>query len=139
MKTCGQIFGEETVGKIRELIAKGIGRTELSRKVCRLFDWKKAVGKPKEMSCRLALKKLEEKGEIVLPSARILDFSGKKERGEPGWMAPAFTGSLPEFREFSLVRVPHGDKATSRVWNTMLERYHYIVGTLSWHRLGSIT
>ena len=126
MKICGQTFGEETIGKIRELIVSGMSRTELSRAVCRLLDWKNRAGTLKEMSCRVALKKLEEKGRIVLPSARILDFSRTKERGDLEGMAPALTGSLPELGEISLVRVPHGDKALSRIWNTMMERYHYL-------------
>ncbi len=126
MKICGQTFGEETIGKIRELIVSGMSRTELSRAVCRLLDWKNRAGTLKEMSCRVALKKLEEKGRIVLPSARILDFSRTKERGDLEGMAPALTGSLPELGEISLVGVPHGDKALSRIWNTMMERYHYL-------------
>ena len=126
MKICGQTFGEETIGKIRELIVSGMSRTELSRAVCRLLDWKNRAGTLKEMSCRVDLKKLEEKGRIVLPSARILDFSRTKERGDLEGMAPALTGSLPELGEISLVGVPHGDKALSRIWNTMMERYHYL-------------
>ncbi len=38
----------------------------------------------------------------------------------------AFTGSLPELGEISLVRVPRGHKALSRIWNTMMKRHHYL-------------
>ena len=69
---------------IREFVARGMGRTELSREVCHLLDWKNKAGELKEMSCRVALKKLEGKGEIVLPEARVLDFTRKKEGGGAG-------------------------------------------------------
>ena len=82
MKICGQEFGEETIIRIREMIREGLSRTRLSQEVCRLLDWKNRAGKLKEMSCRLALKVLHEKGEIVLPEARVISI-GKKAPPKP--------------------------------------------------------
>ena len=126
MKICGQVFEEETIEKIREFVARGISRTELSREVCRFLDWRNRAGDLKEMSCRVALKKLEKKGEIVLPEARVLNFTRKKEGPEPEGISPVFAGSLPELGEISLLRIPLGHRALSRIWNTMMERHHYL-------------
>ncbi len=41
MKICGMEFGEKTIGKIKELIGKGLSRTRLSQEVCRIYGFAK--------------------------------------------------------------------------------------------------
>lgn len=46
-------------------------RTRLSRELCALWDWRNAVGRPKDMAARTLLLKLERAGHIALPPRRI--------------------------------------------------------------------
>jgi hypothetical protein len=135
MKICGQDFGGETIARIRELIGTGLGRTRLSQEVCRILDWKNAAGKLKEMSCRIALRSLHDKGEIVLPEARVIDFERKGSSGisevgpepEPG----PVSGTLSDLGTVELQRVGAGDKTLSRLWFDLMARHHYLgKGTL---------
>jgi hypothetical protein len=68
--------GRELTGNelddIRKLLAEhpDWGRTRLSKELCRLWNWRNAQGRQKDMSCRLMLLKLERRGFLHLP--RIL-------------------------------------------------------------------
>ena len=54
---------------IRSLIqAEGsLGRSHLSRRLCRLWDWRQPNGAYREIACRDLLRQLEERGLIELP------------------------------------------------------------------------
>lgn len=43
------------------------GRSRLSQELCRLWDWRNARGRPKDMAARTLLLKLERSGHIQLP------------------------------------------------------------------------
>ncbi|MBE7446805.1 MAG: hypothetical protein HS132_16895 [Planctomycetia bacterium] len=48
---------------ISEIVTtKGLGRTAISEKICEQFLWLKADGKLKDMSCRVALLRMERDG-----------------------------------------------------------------------------
>lgn len=55
---------------IRELIGLegNRGRTHLSRRLCRLWDWRQANGAFREIACRELLRRLEQKQLIQLPA-----------------------------------------------------------------------
>ena len=64
----GQHFSEEILARIR-LRVRGdftLTRTALSRGVCGWLGWQGAGGKPKDMSCRVALLKLSRRGVIAV-------------------------------------------------------------------------
>lgn len=69
MEVCGQVFTESMLARINELVesASDLSRSALSRQVCEWLYWRDALGRLKEMSCRVALKRLEERGLIRLP------------------------------------------------------------------------
>ncbi len=130
MKICGREFGEKTIGKIKELIGTGLSRTRLSQEVCRFLDWKNAAGDLKEMSCRVALRTLHDKGEIALPEARVVDFTRKDPDGIEETAEPV-EGPLSDLGTIELERVGQGDKALSRLWFDLMARHHYLgKGTL---------
>jgi len=58
---------------INGLISKDpvIGRCELSRQICRAWNWAQANGHPREMICRGLLLELERIGYIVLPPRKV--------------------------------------------------------------------
>ena len=45
-------------------------RTTLSRRLCELFDWTKPNGELKDMTCRVALLRMQSDGLITLPPSR---------------------------------------------------------------------
>lgn len=69
MKYCGKEFSNRDIKRICEIIEqKPVGkRTEISRLVCKELNWNKPDGKFKEMSCRIALLRMEKDGFIKLP------------------------------------------------------------------------
>ncbi|GAI28309.1 unnamed protein product, partial [marine sediment metagenome] len=66
---CGRDFSGRELEKIREIIASDeqLNRAKISRRVCELFGWYKPDGGLKEMSCRVALLRMERDGLIRLP------------------------------------------------------------------------
>ena len=69
---------QSKIAQIQELISTNPswGRTKLSIELCNLWGWQHHDGRPKEISCRDLLRKLDAKGIIALP-AKIRD-SGLK-------------------------------------------------------------
>ena len=73
MKTyCGRPFSERELDDIRKLIHDhpGMHRAELSRQVCQRLRWYKADGGLKDMSCRVAMLRMEKDGLLTLPPPR---------------------------------------------------------------------
>jgi len=73
---CGREFTAEDLQRIAELIrqAPGISRAELSRRICQRLGWVKPDGKLKEMSCRVAMLRMQADGLIALPPAHAATF-----------------------------------------------------------------
>ena len=69
---CGRNFSAEELAQIIELIEKNPSkhRLDLSRDVCQMLSWYKADGGLKEMSCRVAMLRMQEDGLIQLPPPR---------------------------------------------------------------------
>ena len=67
---CGRDFSVQEQTQIIELIERNPSkhRSDLSRDICRMFSWYKADGGLKEMSCRVAMLRMQEDGLIKLPN-----------------------------------------------------------------------
>lgn len=106
----------------------GISRTQLSRQVCEFLDWRSPNGSLKEMSCRMALLKLDEMGYIVLPPSkgRPPSGNGAHEIGEAIDEPQALACELEELGEITLVAIKGWDRKRSRIWNVLMGRYHYL-------------
>ena len=72
MSICGREFSETDLSWIREQVAEQphLTRVQLSRRFCAHTDWRKPDGGLKEMSCRVALLRLERQGLVQLPAPR---------------------------------------------------------------------
>ena len=72
MLVCGQNFTDEIIRKISKTVEcePEISRRGLSLRVCQWLDWKGPNGKPKDMSCRVALLKLHRQDIIKLPECK---------------------------------------------------------------------
>jgi hypothetical protein len=79
VRFCGRDFSPTELERIRSLIAQGnTWRSQLARHVCQEFGWRNAQGRLKEMSCKVALLRMERAGLLVLPPPRGRNGNGKK-------------------------------------------------------------
>jgi hypothetical protein len=128
VKLSGQEFSDELVEQVQQAIDSepGLTRVALSRRVCQWLGWRSANGRLKQMSCRLALLRLERLGRLRLPAVRgriAKHQDGKAIRLE----APAsIRCGLAELGPVELVRVGSADSQASRLWNGLMSRYHYL-------------
>ena len=124
---CGQTFSEETISRIASVISEqsGLTRTGLSKLVCEWLDWKSDNGRLKEVSSRIALLKLEKAGRINLPPIKRMPprFSRTPVKAET---TQEFVCDLFELGTVELVRIEEGDIKSSRIWNNMMDKYHYL-------------
>lgn len=136
MKIGGQEFSDELLAKLRQTVVSepSLSRAVLSRRVCQWLNWRGPNGRLKEMSCRVALLKLERQGVIELPASRPgppRPVFGRQVRRS---VARAGRGggrvqvrcSLKELGGVELVLVGSADSRTSRDWTGLMERHHYL-------------
>lgn len=123
---CGRIFSAEELTQISQLIEQNPSKTrlKLSQDVCRMLSWYKADGGLKDMSCRVAMLRMQSDGLIQLPQPRLV-----KRPTKTVLITPATDPQSP-IREpvhllgqlvFNLVT-----QKTSALWNEYVHRYHYL-------------
>jgi hypothetical protein len=105
-----------------------LGRTEISRTVCELLEWKRPNGSLKNHECRLLLERMQDSGLVALPP---LGRSGKRgprlvSITSAGETEADLVGSVGEFEPLSLSIVVRGRNGESRIWRELVERYHYL-------------
>jgi hypothetical protein len=68
----GRVLTSEDIQLIRRFINDNpsLNRTQLSKHLCRLWNWQASNGQLKDMACRSLFLKLERDGHITLPPAR---------------------------------------------------------------------
>ena len=125
---CGRLFSPADLATIRQIIAADPDRTRahISRLVCQALGWYKPDGGLKDMSCRVALLRMQKDGLITLPAPRHLQsacrprihFTAHTEPGTP-IMAPVH--ALPEIHLQVLTRPEH-----KLLWREYIQRYHYL-------------
>ena len=123
---CGRNFSALEIIKIRQLITDHpeCHRADLSRQVCRMLQWYKPDGGLKEMSCRVAMLRMQADGLFNLPPPRrakaalrtITATSATNPR-------KLITQSVQYLGPLSLRKV---EPAESSLWNEFIERYHYL-------------
>lgn len=123
---CGRDFTPKELEQIRYLIKNNpeFNRTRLSTEVCRMFQWLKPDGKLKDMSCRVAMLRMDKDGLIRLPpSTRTRQPVRKIE------FTPATDPQSPVIcpvNQLSQLHLRMVTKTTSALWNEFIERYHYL-------------
>ena len=104
-----------------------LGRSHLSRQLCRLWDFRQANGAYREIACRDLLRQLEQRGLVTLPASQ------RKAR-QPGYRNRTF---LPSFIDSSIVegRLDHFSELTvelvsrtprEQLYNSLIGAYHYL-------------
>lgn len=122
----GRNFTLEELEQIRFLIKHNpeFNRTRLSEEVCRILEWFKPDGKLKDMSCRVAMLRMEKDGLIRLPP------STRTKRPVRQIKFTSATDPQPPIRcpvnQLSPLRLQMVTRTTSALWNEYIERYHYL-------------
>jgi hypothetical protein len=107
----------------------GLSRAALSRRVCQWLNWRTALGQLKEVSGRVALLKLHRRGLIQLPAAGRGPVPQQPSRvgAEPVRLErESVEQPLAALQPVNLVRVNSADRGGSRIWNDLMNQYHYL-------------
>jgi Domain of unknown function (DUF4338)/Transposase DNA-binding/Transposase Tn5 dimerisation domain len=127
MWVCGREFTEETLGRVRELVAREpeLSRAALSRRVAGWMGWKDCRGRPKEMNCRVALLKLARAGVITLPPPRHPGIKRKAASAAPaGVISAVVKGTVAELGKLTVAVVAGGRSRAAQHWKALVTAYH---------------
>ena len=130
MTVCGQEFSPQILQRIQQAVDRnpGMSRRCLSQRVCEWLNWRTALGQLKQVSCRVALLKLQRRGAIDLPAvAPAVVAPPRRVPAQPARQEGVPTeASLQALQPVSLLRIEQADRSLSRLWNQMMDRYHYL-------------
>ena len=124
---CAREFSPHDIQTIGDLIAQDpkLQRSALSRKLCQLWGWTKPNGGLKDMTCRVALLRMQTDGLITLPPSRI-GLVRRRAHFAPTTASDAKTAIKQPVHELGRItlQVVSGTGA-SRLWNPKgwLRRY----------------
>src|SRR6202171_899389 len=125
---CGHQFSSADLDHIRELlqIRPVLGRVALSRRVCQDLGWLNGLGQPKEMSCRVALLRMQKDGLLQLHPPLGKNGCGRRRFELSSASAPRepVQESVRALEPLVFQRV-QTDKV-SALWNELIQRYHYL-------------
>ena len=125
LRYCGRDFAEAEIEGIRGIIAGGnaSSRTAISRAVCVAVGWYKPNGGLKDVSCRVALLRMEEDGLLQLPPSQPQPPRFRAGASAPA-AGPELTGSRGDLGEIQIVLAT--GTAQTQLWNQLMLWYHYL-------------
>jgi hypothetical protein len=129
VRYCGRDFPNAELQRIKRLITDNpeSRRAALSRLVCDMLDWRRPDGRMKDMSCRVAMLRMQDDGLIQLPAPRNGNNNGKRYlRSSPGAEPEPvpFIAPVESLTDLCLQQVT--DRKESHLWNEYMDRYHYL-------------
>ena len=102
-------------------------RAQLSRLVCEQLEWLRPDGRLKDMSCRVAMLRMQEDGLFKLPAPRKRNANGKPyQRRTPQAEPDLFPVVVPAGALVDLHLEQVSDRNASHLWNEYIDRYHYL-------------
>jgi hypothetical protein len=127
MRYCGRHFEAVEIDLIRELIAMQppLHRADLSRETCKRLNWRRADGKLKDMSCRVAMLRMQADSLITLPpprKAKPVPYRARPEI-ERAVQKPPIVPSI-DLAQLSLEVV--ANRHDSLLWNAYIQHHHYL-------------
>lgn len=125
---CAREFNADDIQTIRDLMAHNpkLQRSALSRKLCQLWGWIKPNGELKDMTCRVALLRMQADGLITLPPSRI-GVVRKRAHFAPTAASDAQTPIKQPVHEIGRITLQVvSTTPASRLWNEYVARYHYL-------------
>ena len=102
-----------------------LNRAQLSRLVCQALSWQGANGRSKQMSCRVALLRMEADGLIELPPPRngngnARPYARRSEQADLELFAvDVLADALVDLRLEPVI-----SRRQSHLWNESIDRYH---------------
>ena len=125
---CGRDFSPGELERIRAIIAQGqVCRSQLARQVCQEFGWLNAQGRLKEMSCKVALLRMERAGLLVLPPPRARNGNGKKQLLAQNFLAFEQTPlTLPAHQLHPLSLVLARTRPERLLYRQIMVQHHYL-------------
>jgi len=129
VRYCGRDFSVTELGSIKRLIADNpkLSRAALSRLVCDMLSWRRPDSRLKDMSCRVAMLRMQNDGLIHLPPPRNGNNNGKRylRRTQQAQPDPV-PFMVPVHNLTNLSLEPVTDRNQSHLWNEYVDRYHYL-------------
>ena len=128
MKYCGRQFEPSEIDAIRAMIARdpGISRYRLSTEVCEQFQWRRHDGGLKDMSCRVALLRMQADGILTLPAPRRAKLAAFVEKADiEGEVDQPLIVPEIDLNRLTVDLVP-AQKRESRLWIAYMRRHHYL-------------
>jgi hypothetical protein len=126
MRYCGRDFTWAEIDLIRELLkVPKMNRARLSREVCERLGWRRDNGGLKDMSCRVALLRMQTDGLISLPPPK--NPKPVTYRSYPHIeQAVLEPSAVPNIDLATLTVDPVLTKADSMLWNAYIQNHHYL-------------
>lgn len=128
LRYCGRPFTQEEIELIRLLIIAEPrpNRAQLSRKVCEALRWVGPGAALKDMSCRVAMLRMEKDGLIELPPPQHGNGNGNIRPSLTAASAPGqpVTDSAGHLGNLQLCPVTTPQQ--SSLWNELIQRHHYL-------------
>ena len=127
MRYSGRDFSEAEMQWVRNLIADNptFNRAKLSRLVCKQLNWLKRNGELKEMSCRVAMLRMQDDKLLTLPKPAHAATCSKVNIKITQKTAPTEPCTTP-VHAFNNVTLTLVNKKSSSLWNEYIARYHYL-------------
>jgi hypothetical protein len=129
VRYCGREFSATDLSSIQRLLEEHpmATRARLSRLVCEQLDWRRGDGRLKDMSCRVAMLRMQDDALLQLPPPRNANNNGKPYLrrtllAEPDVALEVASPSKLGDLQMQLVTERHD----SHLHNEYLERYHYL-------------
>ena len=125
---CGRAFSSNDLETIRGIIASEPppNRRQIAAQSCQVLGWFRPDGRPKEMSCRVALIRLDRLGVIRLPPPLTSNGNGKLHHFGETLVAPDQPISCGVGRFERIETLPVQSAKASRLWNEVIQRFHYL-------------
>jgi len=122
----GRSIGAAEVEEIRSAIEMygSRGRTEVSRRLCETWNWRRPTGELKDDACRDLLLRLQERGLVRLPAVRSTG-RGSRRKSLAEHPLPIYPWPLGEGDLDTLVvrRITAEERLG---WRILVERFHYL-------------
>jgi len=121
----GRYFTSHEINQIVEITNAFFsqGLTSISRELCSTLNWYQDSGRPKDVACREALRKLEGAGVLDLPIPR--KSKSKNYNPLPSDVSfPSKSICAIDFTEIKFERVT--DQLTKKMWNQLISDHHYL-------------
>jgi len=127
----GRRITPDDLCQIRNVIQEHwhLGRMFISKELCRRWDWRQANGFFKDQVCRILLRKLEDKGLIVLPPSKTGRANTPARRyfivpdPPPDVCTDPVEGTLGQFPLVDLRMIRRTQEEP--LWNYLIYKYHY--------------